>query len=68
MDDGSACVACPCPCPCRPAGTAEYYLAPTACLEDPEVGAVLAKLAENPKVKGECFVPAGASWPSLVSI
>ena len=37
MDDGSACVACPCPCPCRPAGTAEYYLAPTACLEDPEV-------------------------------
>ena len=30
----------------------EYYLAPTACLEDPEVGAVLTKLAENPKVKG----------------
>jgi len=33
-------------------GKKEYYLAPTACLEDPEVGAVLSKLAENPKVKG----------------
>ena len=33
-------------------GGKEYYLAPTACLEDPEVGAVLAKLAENPKVRG----------------
>ncbi len=33
-------------------GRKEYYLAPTACLEDPDVGAVLAKLAENPHVKG----------------
>lgn len=33
-------------------GKKEYYLVPTACLEDPDVGAVLAKLAQNPKVKG----------------
>eukprot|EP01046_Picozoa_sp_COSAG06_P025682 COSAG06_NODE_2172_length_7410_cov_10.011890_5_plen_358_part_00 len=33
-------------------GKKDYYVAPTACLEDPDVGAVLSKLAENPKVKG----------------
>jgi predicted TIM-barrel fold metal-dependent hydrolase len=29
-----------------------YYLCPTACLEDPAVGEVLAQLATNPRVRG----------------
>jgi predicted TIM-barrel fold metal-dependent hydrolase len=33
-------------------GKREYYLAPTACLEDPDVGKVLSVFAKNPKIKG----------------